>query len=61
VPVIAPGPPVATPFLDSTPMRHPLSAPLQPEGVARAVLYALQQPRHVDVNEILFRATEQAH
>lgn len=34
-------------------------APIAPEDVARAVLYALGQPRHVSVNEILLRPTDQ--
>ena len=37
----------------------PLEAPLEPEDVARAVLYALEQPPHVNVNEILVRPTAQ--
>lgn len=32
---------------------------LQPEDVARAVAYALQQPEHVNVNELMVRPTEQ--
>jgi len=32
---------------------------LEPDDVARAVLYALQQPPSVDVNEILVRPTGQ--
>ena len=30
-----------------------------PEDVARAVMYALGQPPHVDVNEVLLRPTVQ--
>ncbi len=33
---------------------------MKPEDVAAAVLYALQQPAHVDVNQVLVRPTEQA-
>ena len=44
-----------TPFFDS-----PLQIRgLDPEDVARAVLYAVSQPPHVDVNEILIRPTAQ--
>ncbi|WP_339846571.1 SDR family oxidoreductase [uncultured Halopseudomonas sp.] len=43
---------VDTPFFDESPDRA-----LQPEDVARAVLYALSQPDHVDVNEVLIRPT----
>jgi NADP-dependent 3-hydroxy acid dehydrogenase YdfG len=32
---------------------------LKPEDIARAVLYAVDQPPHVDVNEILIRPTAQ--
>jgi NADP-dependent 3-hydroxy acid dehydrogenase YdfG len=45
---------VDTPFFD----RRPKDA-LSPDDVARAVLYAVGQPRHVDVNEILIRPTAQ--
>lgn len=41
---------VDTPFFDSKPQ-----SALQPEDIAQAVLYALQQPAHVDVNEITVR------
>ena len=54
VTVIAPGM-VDTPFFEKV----PLDAPLEPDDVARAVLYALSQPPHVDVNEILVRPTAQ--
>jgi NADP-dependent 3-hydroxy acid dehydrogenase YdfG len=46
---------VDTPFF-STP---PGIEALQPEDVARAVMYAVAQPPHVDVNEILVRPTAQ--
>ncbi len=46
---------VDTPFFDSPPEMEAL----QPEDVARAVIYAVQQPPHVDVNEILIRPTSQ--
>jgi NADP-dependent 3-hydroxy acid dehydrogenase YdfG len=47
---------VDTPFFDS-PLR--MEAPLQPEDIARAVMFAVSQPPHVDVNEILIRPTAQ--
>jgi NADP-dependent 3-hydroxy acid dehydrogenase YdfG len=47
---------VDTPFFDKGPN---VDQPLQAEDVARAVLFALAQPRHVDVNEILLRPTAQ--
>jgi NADP-dependent 3-hydroxy acid dehydrogenase YdfG len=34
---------------------------LDPEDIARAVLYAITQPAHVDVNEILIRPTAQSN
>jgi NADP-dependent 3-hydroxy acid dehydrogenase YdfG len=43
-----------TPFFDDRPREA-----LDGEDVARAVLYALNQPSHVDVNEILLRPTTQ--
>jgi NADP-dependent 3-hydroxy acid dehydrogenase YdfG len=33
--------------------------PLQAEDVARAIVYVVSQPRHVAVNEVLVRPTEQ--
>lgn len=54
VTVIAPGM-VDTPFF----AKVPLEAPLEPDDIARAVLFALSQPQHVDVNEILVRPTSQ--
>lgn len=54
VTVIAPGM-VDTPFFS----RVPLEAPLQAEDVAAAAMYALSQPPHVDVNEVLVRPTAQ--
>jgi NADP-dependent 3-hydroxy acid dehydrogenase YdfG len=32
---------------------------LEPDDVARAVMFAVSQPPHVDVNEILVRPTNQ--
>ncbi|MCY7301929.1 MAG: SDR family oxidoreductase [Thermoleophilia bacterium] len=55
VTVIAPGM-VDTPFFDKVPSE----APLEADDVARAVLFALTQPPHVDVNEILIRPTAQS-
>ncbi|MDQ3629789.1 MAG: SDR family oxidoreductase [Actinomycetota bacterium] len=52
--IIAPGM-VETPFFSEKPS---LDA-LQPEDVAAAVMYAISQPRRVDVNEILVRPTAQ--
>jgi len=46
---------VDTPFFDN----RPSIEALQPDDVARAILYAVQQPPHVDVNEILIRPTAQ--
>jgi NADP-dependent 3-hydroxy acid dehydrogenase YdfG len=54
VTVIAPGM-VDTPFFEKV----PLDVPLEANDVARAVLFALSQPPHVDVNEILVRPTAQ--
>ncbi|MCO6441285.1 MAG: SDR family oxidoreductase [Nitrococcus mobilis] len=46
---------VDTPFFEKRPKQA-----LEPADVARAVLYAVAQPRHVDVNEILLRPTPPA-
>jgi NADP-dependent 3-hydroxy acid dehydrogenase YdfG len=54
VTVIEPGM-VDTPFFD-----NPVSGALDPDDVARAVLYAIGQPQHVDVNELLVRPVQQA-
>jgi NADP-dependent 3-hydroxy acid dehydrogenase YdfG len=53
VTVIEPGM-VDTPFFD-----NPVSGALQADDIARAVVYAVSQPPHVDVNEILIRPTAQ--
>ena len=46
---------VDTPFFDQRP-----TDALTPDDVARAVMYAVSQPAHVDVNEILIRPTAQS-
>jgi len=46
---------VDTPFFDTQPSLEALRA----EDVANAVMYAVAQPPHVDVNEILIRPTAQ--
>jgi NADP-dependent 3-hydroxy acid dehydrogenase YdfG len=51
--VVEPGA-VETPFFD-----NPSEGRLEPDDIARAVLYAVSQPPHVDVNEILVRPTAQ--
>ncbi len=43
-----------TPFFDNRP-----TGALEDADIARAVVYALSQPEHVDVNEILIRPTSQ--
>ena len=45
---------VDTPFFD-----NPVSGGLQAEDIARAVMYAVDEPAHVDVNEILIRPINQ--
>jgi len=46
---------VDTPFFD----RRPTGA-LEPDDIARAVMYAVSQPEHVDVNELLIRPVAQS-
>jgi len=53
VTLIEPGS-VDTPFFDSRPQDA-----LEPDDIARAVMYAVTQPPHVDVNEMLVRPTSQ--
>jgi NADP-dependent 3-hydroxy acid dehydrogenase YdfG len=46
---------VDTPFFDNRPR-----GALEADDVARAVMFAVSQPPHVDVNEILVRPTAQS-
>jgi NADP-dependent 3-hydroxy acid dehydrogenase YdfG len=54
VTVIEPGM-VDTPFFSERPQNA-----LTPDDIARAVMYAVSQPAHVDVNEMLIRPTAQS-
>jgi NADP-dependent 3-hydroxy acid dehydrogenase YdfG len=47
---------VDTPFFD-----EPVGDALESDDIARAVMYAVSQPLHVDVNEILVRPTSQSN
>ncbi|MFN8108379.1 MAG: SDR family oxidoreductase [Thermoleophilia bacterium] len=47
---------VDTPFYDNG---SPIQAPLTADDTARIILFALQQPPHVDINELLVRPTSQ--
>ena len=51
--LISPGA-VQTPFFDD-----PAQGRLEPDDVARAIMFAVAQPTHVDVNEILVRPVAQ--
>jgi NADP-dependent 3-hydroxy acid dehydrogenase YdfG len=53
VTLIEPGA-VDTPFFENRP-----SHALDPDDIARAVMFALTQPPHVAVNEVLVRPTRQ--
>jgi NADP-dependent 3-hydroxy acid dehydrogenase YdfG len=53
VTLIEPGT-VDTPFFDSA-----VEDALEPDDIARAVMFAVEQPPHVDVNELLVRPTSQ--
>jgi NADP-dependent 3-hydroxy acid dehydrogenase YdfG len=46
---------VDTPFFDSPPSIEAL----QPDDVARIVMFVLEQPARVDINEVLVRPTSQ--
>jgi NADP-dependent 3-hydroxy acid dehydrogenase YdfG len=54
VTVVEPGM-VDTGFFD-----NPVTDALEPDDIARAVMYAIEQPAHVDVNEMLVRPVKQA-
>jgi NADP-dependent 3-hydroxy acid dehydrogenase YdfG len=54
VSVVEPGQ-VDTPFFD-----NPAEGRLEADDIARAVMFAVSQPPHVDVNEILIRPTAQS-
>ena len=54
VTLIEPGA-VDTPFFENRP-----SGALEADDIARAVMYALEQPPHVDVNEVLVRPIRQS-
>ena len=47
---------VDTPFFD-----NPVQDALEPDDIARVVMFALEQPERVDLNEILVRPTSQAN
>ncbi|NTW56296.1 MAG: SDR family oxidoreductase [Chlorobiaceae bacterium] len=50
---------VDTPFWDN--LQKPGTPELHPDDIARAVMFALNQPPHVDVNDILIRPAGQPH
>lgn len=50
---------VDTPFWGTVP--KPGTPELQPEDIAHGVMYAVSQPPHVDVNQVLIRPTGQPH
>ncbi|MBN1928733.1 MAG: SDR family oxidoreductase [Chlorobiaceae bacterium] len=50
---------VDTPFWEH--LEKPLAPELLPDDIARSVMFAVSQPPHVDVNEILIRPTGQSH
>jgi NADP-dependent 3-hydroxy acid dehydrogenase YdfG len=54
VTIVEPGM-VDTPFFD-----NPGEGRLEPDDIARAVIFAVSQPPHVDLNEILIRPTAQS-
>ena len=47
---------VDTPFFD-----NPVKDALEPDDIARAIMFAVSQPPHVDVNEILIRPVSQSN
>ncbi|NTV92150.1 MAG: SDR family oxidoreductase [Chlorobiaceae bacterium] len=50
---------VDTPFWDN--LQKPGTPELQPDDIARAVIFAITQPPHVDINDLLIRPTGQPH
>jgi NADP-dependent 3-hydroxy acid dehydrogenase YdfG len=55
VTVVEPG------MVDTAFFEGPVSDALEADDIARAVLYAVSQPPHVDVNEVLVRPTAQSN
>jgi NADP-dependent 3-hydroxy acid dehydrogenase YdfG len=46
-------------ILDQLRKGNPVENPLQPSDIADAIVYVVTRPRHVGINEVLIRPTEQ--